>query len=601
MSNYYIDAQNFYNKCYIFSFWGINLRKTYYSSKFVEQVKAKNDIVQIVSSYIPTIKKGNVHWALCPFHHEKTPSFAINEEDQYFHCFGCGEGGDVIKFVQMMESSSYPEAIEKLAAKANLEIPKEENSGAIINEKKEKDEVLKALNFAMEIYEKNLYLPLAKKAQDYVKLRNFKKSDLENFHIGFSDGNNLINALVDRGIKKQTLIKAGIAGQNDSRTYDKLSGRLIFPVINSYGECVGFSGRLLEKDPTRAKYKNTEQTIVFDKSSCVYAINLLKEQKRAGNLKQIILVEGQIDVIKMHSNGFKTTVASMGTALTEKHATILKRFCDDVIICYDGDFAGQKATARAIKILQDLRFNIKVARLPKGMDPDEFLKINGKEEMEKLLNSALSPVEYNLNLLAEKLDLTTPQGKAQYLKGAFETISNIQTMSEKDVYLKLISKATDVPIDIVRRDCQNAINISAQPDLKNVLSQNEKAMKKAIKFVLKSILKGETFSRLDFDLKYYLTNPLHISILEKFKNYGQNFESYLDEEEKAFLSELLEFDSPGGKETFNQCVWKIVEENLKLKQQLLNEKFKSATSNSERAEILGEINKIIKQLNERKI
>lgn len=577
------------------------LQKRYFQPKFVEQVRAKNDIGQVVSSYIQTTKRGNATWALCPFHHEKTPSFAVNEEEQFFHCFGCGEGGDVIKFVQLIESISYPEAIEKLAERAGLEIPKDENSDEIIYEKKEKDEVLRALKLAMEIYHKNLYLPVAKKAQDYVKARNFKKSDLERFHMGYSDGSNIISNLFKFGVSSKTLVKAGIAGKQGERLYDKLSGRLIFPVLNSFGECVGFSGRILTADANRAKYKNTEQTIVFDKSSCVYAIDLLKEEKRSGNLKRIILVEGQIDVIKMHSFSFRSAVASMGTALTQRHATILKRFCDDITICYDGDTAGEKATARAIDILEAEGFNIKVARLPKGMDPDEFLKTNGREAMEKLLGGALSPVEYKLQLLEEKFDLSKPEGKANYLKGAFAVVSKVETMSEKDVYLKIISRVTDVPIDIVRRDCQNASTNEKEPAEKNVLITNEEGIKKALKFVLKSILNGETFSKLDFDLKDYLSNPLYISILKKFEAHGENFKEFLEEEEKEFVDNLSDFNPPGGKESFNECVWKIVENNLKTRQQLLNEKFKAASSSQERAEILSEINKIIKQLNERKI
>lgn len=274
------------------------MQKRYYPSKFVEEVKSKNDILQIISSYITTTKRGNAYWALCPFHHEKTPSFAINEEEQYFHCFGCGEGGDVIKFVQMIESVSYADAIEKLANRAGLDLPNNANHDDIIMEKKEKDSILKALNLAMKIYEKNLYLPKAKLAQEYVKLRNFKKSDLERFHIGYSFNNEIIKNLLDNGIDKNIILKAGIGGEQNGKLYDKISGRLVFPVLNSFGECVGFSGRILINDKTKAKYKNTEQTIVFDKSSCVYAINLLKDEKRTGSLDYIILVEGQIVLLK---------------------------------------------------------------------------------------------------------------------------------------------------------------------------------------------------------------------------------------------------------------------------------------------------------------
>ena len=226
------------------------MQKRYFQPKFVEQVRAKNDIGQVVSSYIQTTKRGNATWALCPFHHEKTPSFAVNEEEQFFHCFGCGEGGDVIKFVQLIESISYPEAIEKLAERAGLEIPKDENSDEIIYEKKEKDEVLRALKLAMEIYHKNLYLPVAKKAQDYVKARNFKKSDLERFHMGYSDGSNIISNLFKFGVSSKTLVKAGIADEVLVQlAYAIGVARPVSIFVNTYGtnRTVFSDGEIAEK------------------------------------------------------------------------------------------------------------------------------------------------------------------------------------------------------------------------------------------------------------------------------------------------------------------------------------------------------------------
>lgn len=577
------------------------MQKKFYSSQWVDQVKEKNDIVQVISSYINVSKRGGVYWALCPFHHEKTPSFAINEDEQYYHCFGCGEGGNVIKFVQQIESISFPEAVEKLAERAGIEIPQFENGEQIIKDKKTKENVLNALNVAMEIYQNNLYLPVAKQAQEYVKMRNFKKSDLDRFHIGYSNGNTLINELLKKGYSIETLEKAGILGGENNKYYDKLSGRLIFPVLNSYGECVGYSGRILEKSDYKAKYKNTEQTIVFDKSSLVYGLNLLKDKKRNEPLNEIILVEGQIDVIKMHSYGFTSTVASLGTALTEKHANILKRVCDNIIICYDGDLAGQKASLRAIPILEKEGFNIKVARLPNGKDPDEFLRENGAKGMENLLNKAISPIEYKLQLLLEKNDISKPEGKATYLKNAIEIVQQVKTHSERDVYLKIISNESGVPIDILRRDCDNHNFKQNENEEKKVLNSVENGNKKAIKFVLKSVLKGENFAKVDFDLKKYLSNPLYISILNKFEEFKENYTSQLSEEEKNFVLDIFQEKTPGGKEYFDQCIWKIVEDNLKTKQLILNEKFKIAETKEERTEILNELKTIINQLNERKI
>ena len=388
------------------------------------------------------------------------------------------------------------------------------------------------------------------------------------------------------------------------RYYDKLSKRLIFPVLNTYGECVGFSGRILEKDPTKAKYKNTEQTPVFDKSSLVYGINLLKNMKRSGELKHIILVEGQIDVISMHSNGFGSAVASLGTAFTEKHSAQLKRICDDIVLLFDGDSAGEKATIRTIGILEKDKFNIKVARLPKGSDPDEFLKEKGKEALLKLIENAKNPIEYNLELFAEKNDVSTHEGKAKFLKQSFELLSKVESMSEKDVYLKLISKTTSVPIDILRRDVESKKTAQVEDQQKDVLISKEDVNTKSVKYVLKSIFNGETFANLDFDIKEYLFNPIYINLLKTFEK-SENKESFINgltDDEKKVVFEILNSSAQGeGKEHFNHCVWKIVENTLKVKQQMLTEQYKVAEVYEERKQIAEKLNKIIKQLSERRI
>lgn len=577
------------------------MQKKFYSPEFIDEVIKRNDIIEIVSSYIQVVQKGGGYWALCPFHHEKTPSFSINRDEQYYHCFGCGEGGNVIKFVQQIESISFIEAVEKLASKAGLETPDLYDFNKIAAEKKIKAEILSALNSAMQIYKQNLYLPVAKKAQEYVKSRNFKKSDLEKFNIGYSNGNTLIKELLGRNFSEEILEKAGLIGRDGNKLYDKLGNRLIFPILNSYAECVGFSGRILIKDSNKAKYKNTEQTLVFDKSTLIYGLNLIKDKKRNENINEIILVEGQIDVIKMHSYGFTSTVASMGTALTEKHAEILKRLCENVIIVYDGDFAGEKATLRAIDILNKFAFNIKIARLPQGKDPDEFLKENGESGMKKLLNDAVTPVEYKLKLLVEKNDLTKPEGKSIYLQKAIDLVKKIKTHSEREIYLKIISKDCGIPIDILRRDCDHSPLEGKKDEGDKVLNLFENGNKKAIKFVLKSILNGETFSRLDIDLKKYLTNPIYISLLNKFEKYKNNYINELNKEEKDIVLEILQENNPGGKEYFDQCVWRIVENDLKIKQTILNEQFKVCKSSQERAEILNKLKVIIKKLNERRI
>ena len=249
-------------------------------------------------------------------------------------------------------------------------------------------------------------------------------------------------------------------------------------------------------------------------------------------------------------------------------------------------------------------FTVKVARLPKGKDPDEFLKEFGKDAMQKLLDNAKTPIEYRLDLLKEKFDVSKPEGKASYLKEAFEILQAVETLSEKDVYLKIISQVSNVPIDILRRDAQSGKKMVETSEEKNVLRTIEDGNIKAVKFALKAIINRETYSKLDFDLEKYLINPIYISILKKVKetNSKEEFFEKLDENEKDIVEKILELQSFGeGKEYFNQCVWKIVENNLKTKQQMLNEQYKAATSYDERKEIAEKLNEIIKKLSERKL
>ncbi len=584
-----------------------------YPSEWLGELKTKNDIVATISSYIPLVKRGSQYWARCPFHHEKTPSFAINENDQYYHCFGCGESGDVIKFVEKMESITPGEAIIKLAEKAGLELPALEDREKVAYKKKERDEMIKALNLAKEQYVKLLYEPSAKLAQEYVRKRGFKRSDLERFQIGYAHDNRIIEKLTEKDISREIMLKAGIIGEIDGKIYDHISDRLVFPILNSYGDCIGFSGRTLVKSDYKAKYKNTSQTLVYDKSSSIYGIHLLKEAKKSGLLNEIVLVEGQIDVIMMHSYGFVTTVASLGTSFTEKHAKELKRFSDNLTILFDGDSAGEKATLRVIEILKPFEFNLRIARLPSGMDPDDYLKENGAEKMKEVLKSAKIPIEYKLDLLKEKCDFTKNEDKANYVKKALELISTLETMSEKDIFLKIISENSGVPLDILKRDYKYVGEVRGASEEKKVLRSAEDGNIKAIKYVLLSILKEEVFAKLDFDIKRYLSNPIFINVLTTFEGLRalnrektnkvllEDLIEELDTEEKQFVLDILETNDTervgeSGKKYFDHCVWKIIESDLKMRQLILNEKYKESESREERAQISGQISEIASQL-----
>lgn len=574
------------------------MQKNFYPPEWFAELKQKNDIVTTVSRYLTLKRKGRTLWACCPFHHEKTPSFAVNEENQFYHCFGCGESGDAITFVAKMENCTNHKAIEILAEKVGMKMPENlANSSLVEKQKKERDRSILALNLAKEFYKQNLYKPEAKIAQDYLKKRLFKKSDLDNFEIGYSNRNTVVKYLLSKNFNEEEIVKAGIAGKFEDRIFDVISDRLVFPIINSFGDCVGFSGRTLKAED-KAKYKNTAQTSVFDKSSCVYGIHLFKKIKKEKIINQIVIVEGQIDVIKMNSAGVTPTVACLGTALTSKHAKELKRYANKVILCFDGDEAGQKATLRAIPILIENELEVKVVRLPNGKDPDEMLKLFGKEKMQELIDNAKPYVEYLLNVKKEKYNLKLSDEKSKYIKEALQIISKLNTASEQEIYINSLSEATGVAVGTLKKDLSLTDKNVAQSEDVDVLTLKEDGNIKAVKYVLLAILNKEPYALDNLAILKYIINPVYNSIYKKLINNEKDFTS----EEETIVNSLNDLDANLLNEKFyKECEFKIFEDVLKTKQIVLNEKYKECSDLEERKNISKEILEIIKKLKSKQI
>ena len=313
---------------------------------FLRELKARNDIVEVIRSYVSVDRKGGNYWACCPFHHEKTPSFAVNEADQFYHCFGCQESGDVIKFVQEIESTDFMGAVRILATRAKLTVPENNfDTEEAARKKKKRDNMSKILLDTARFYLSNLYSgdERAEVHLQYISNRGLAPSTVKKFGLGASlDFYSLPEYLSGKGYFREDLVDSGVLASNDKgRLYDALGGRLIFPIINAMDEVIGFGGRVLEKTKF-GKYKNTKETLLFDKSKTLYNINLLKKLKREQPIKDVIIVEGYMDTISLYQAGFKNVVASMGTSLTKEQARLVKRYTDNVLISYDGDFAGQK-------------------------------------------------------------------------------------------------------------------------------------------------------------------------------------------------------------------------------------------------------------------
>ena len=406
--------------------------------QFIDELVARSEISDVVSSYVHLTKKGNNLWGLCPFHNEKTPSFSVSPDKQIYHCFGCGKGGGVISFIMEMENLSFPDAVRLLAQRAGMEVPE---TGTDEAGRKKRARLLAANKDAARFYHDYLKSPGGARVRDYIAQRQLTPRTATRFGLGAApdqwDG--LTRALTEKGYSKMELIDAGlaVAGKNGG-IYDKFRARLMLPVIDVRGDVVGFTSRILP-GVEGPKYLNTPETMVFHKGRLIYALNFAKSTKRPN----LVLVEGNIDVITLHQAGFDNVVATMGTALTEEHARILARYTKELVLCYDNDAAGKQSTDRVLNILKNANLNVRVLQLPNAFDaegkpikqdPDDFVKKFGPAAFEKCLNGSAGQNDYRLDSLQTKHDLSSEEGRLAYLKEAVATIAALQSPIEREIY-----------------------------------------------------------------------------------------------------------------------------------------------------------------------
>ena len=435
---------------------------------FLRTLKQKNDIVEVARSYVAVDRKGGNYWACCPFHHEKTPSFAINEGEQFYHCFGCQESGDVIKFVQEIESTDFMGAVRILAARAKMTVPESNfDTEEAARKKKKRDAMAKILLDSARFYLSNLYGgdEKADPFLQYISNRGLAPTTVKKFGLGASlDFYSLPDYLAGKGYMKEDLIDSGVlaASEKNGRLYDALGGRLIFPIINAFDEVIGFGGRQLEKVKF-GKYKNTKETMLFDKSKTLYNVNLLKKLKREQSLSEVIFVEGYMDTISLYQAGFRNVVATMGTSLTKEQARLAKRYTDNVLISYDGDFAGQNADLRGLEILKDAGLNVRVVPMPDGLDPDDVAK-QGADAYQACLDKAMPVIDYRLHSLERKFDLGKTEEKRRFVAEALKIVKDAESESEREVLLKKIRDLTGITYHSLERDLQSVKKETPAPE-----------------------------------------------------------------------------------------------------------------------------------------
>ena len=419
-----------------------------FSESFLTELAERNDIVDVVSGYVRLGKKsGSNMFGLCPFHSEKTPSFSVSPDKQIYHCFGCGKGGGVINFIMEIENLSFPEAVEFLAKRAGMPMPEEEND----RESRKRSRMLALNRDAARFFYAQLSTAQGGAARDYMAKRRIGPATAKNFGIGFAPDtwDSLEKAMREKGYTDFEMFDAGLVRKGKKGGYyDTFRNRLMFPVIDVRGNVIGFSGRILgDGEP---KYMNSPETLVFNKSRNLFALNLAKKSKSG----YIILSEGNIDVVSLHQAGFDSAVASLGTSLTPEQARLISRYTNQVIIAYDNDGAGIKAAQRAIGILEKLDLKVKVLRMSGAKDPDEFIKLKGADAFRNLLEASENQIDYRLRAVTDKYDLSVDEQKVEFLKEASDLVARLPGSVERQVYAMRVASMSGVSADAVTKEVE---------------------------------------------------------------------------------------------------------------------------------------------------
>ena len=420
----------------------------YYSDEIIEEVRSKNDIVDVISSYVKLQKKGSSYFGLCPFHNEKSPSFSVSREKQMYYCFGCGAGGNVFTFLMEYENYSFQEALKYLTDRAGVELPEAEYSKEARERADQKAILLEINKVAAQYFYVQLKSPQGAHALSYLKDRGLSDEMIHSFGLGYSNkySNDLYQYLKSKGYRDELIVKAGLVTVDERYgVSDKFWNRVMFPIMDSNSRVIGFGGRVM--GDAKPKYLNSPETMIFDKSRNLYGLNRARSSRKS----YFLLCEGYMDVISLHQAGFSNAVASLGTALTPGHASLIKRYVKEVYLTYDSDEAGTKAALRAMPILKDVGITARIIRMEPYKDPDEFIKHLGAEAFEERIHKARNGFMFGLEVLERDYDLTTPEGKTDFMKEAAKRLTQFDEEIERSNYIEAVAKTYHVGFEELRK------------------------------------------------------------------------------------------------------------------------------------------------------
>lgn len=426
---------------------------------FIENVRAQSDIVSVIAGYVSLHKRGKNFWGCCPFHHEKTPSFSVSPEKGFFYCFGCHTGGNVFNFVMKIENIAFLEAVKLLARRSNIPFPEKHKTPAEMAKEHETAQLFKALELAKNFFQACLVkTSFGTQARNYLVKRGISKDLMEKFQLGYAPPlwDKLLNALTERGFEIDTLAKAGLIVKRTSGDgyYDRFRDRIMYPISDIRGRIIGFGGRVLNEG--QPKYLNSPETEIFNKRNTLYGLD--KAYHSIRSLGNVIVVEGYMDVISLHSVGITNAVASLGTAFSVEQARTLRHYAQEIYFAYDSDAAGQNATLRALSTVRAMGIPIKVITIPDGKDPDEFIRKHGRESFDVILKEAISLLDFQLQFALRNHDISTLEGKVAVVSQVVPILSDVDNAVEVNYYITHLSKLLSIDESAILSEYRKYIN-----------------------------------------------------------------------------------------------------------------------------------------------
>ena len=526
----------------------------FYSDDLIEEVRSKNDIVDVIGGYVRLQKKGSTYFGLCPFHNEKTGSFSVSPHKQMFYCFGCGAGGNVFTFLMKYENFTFTEAMQALADRAGVDLPQQEMSAAAKREADRKTTLLEINKQAAKYFYSLLRNERGKKAYEYFKNRELSDETMKKFGLGYSDqySDDLYRYLKKLGYDDNILKESGLVTIDEARGgHDKFWNRAMFPIMDVHNRVIGFGGRVMgDGEP---KYLNSPETKIFDKSRNLYGLNIARSTRK----NQLLLCEGYMDVIALHQAGFDNAVASLGTALTSGHASLLKRYTKEVYLTYDSDGAGTKAALRAIPILKEVGIVTKVINMQPYKDPDEFIKALGAEAYQERIDQAENSFMFEIRIMQMNYDMNDPESKTAFYNEIAKKLLGFEEELERNNYIQAVAEKYMIAFEDLRRLVNNlAIKggiVKAPAKLKTGINENKKkedGMKQSQKLLLTWLIEDtKLFSKIqglitpeDFTTELY--NKVALMLFEQYEkenmvNPAKIVSAFSQEEEQREIAELF--------------------------------------------------------------